>query len=165
MGRFASVVLCTSAVFQLVVSMSVPEIYENYPCTGGPQSLTSERARTSEDCEQIWRIGSSPIGRIWNGSAECHRPCSQVTVGEIVVSLCVNITLTVLCVEDYMTEYRIHFNGINPSPQVQPKNRARYGCYAGVAVLGVLLLVALVGQVHCYRSHRHGSRNTDLVQL
>ncbi|KAL7874759.1 hypothetical protein SRHO_G00057290 [Serrasalmus rhombeus] len=165
MVRFVFVVLFTATVFQHVVSMSVPEIYENYPCAGGLQSLTSEHGRLAEDCEQIWSIGSSPIGRIWNGSAECHRPCSQVTVGEIVVSKCVNITLTVLCVEDYMTEYRIHFNGINPSPQIQPKNRARYGCYASVAVLGTLLSVALVGLFHCYRSHHHGSRNTEVIQL
>lgn len=40
---------------------------------------------------------SQPIGNYESGSDECHSPCINVTAGEMIISGCVNATLTVIC--------------------------------------------------------------------
>lgn len=40
---------------------------------------------------------SQPIGSFMSGVVECQSPCINVTAGQIVISTCINATLTVIC--------------------------------------------------------------------
>ncbi|KAK3552005.1 hypothetical protein QTP70_031604 [Hemibagrus guttatus] len=107
-----------------------------------------------------------PIGSFMPGSDECHSPCINVTAGEIIISGCVNATLTVICNQGHVTEFRIHYLGIqnNPLPlqNYMKIDRHHYGIYA----CGMFLLLIFVGFSipHCI-SHHCTVRNTGPNQI
>ncbi|KAM9488720.1 uncharacterized protein Hap1MRO34_005592 [Clarias gariepinus] len=152
--------LFTAVIYSHVVSASVVETTENYSCQEGPQVLTSELARGAIDCEQSWSAESTPIGSFMSGSVECHSPCTNVTAGQIIISICVNLSLTVICFQEHVTEYRTHFLGLQmtPLPLQNFKKRDRYGIYACL----ILLVLVLTGfaTLHIFAPQNWKHRST-----
>ncbi|MCJ8728184.1 hypothetical protein PDJAM_G00001510 [Pangasius djambal] len=151
-------VLLTLAIYSHVESASVPETSEKYSCQEGSQVLKSEHASRDTDCEQSWNTESIPIGSFMSDGVECHSPCINVTAGEIIISRCINATLTVICYQAHVIEYRIHFLGIwiNPLPLQNIRKRDRHGIYA---CLALLLLIFVLFAIRHYISQLHRIRN------
>lgn len=136
MSMIALVLLMVMS-YSYVVSASVLETTKDYSCQEGSQILKLEHANSATDCEQSWTAEGIPIGNFVNGIGECHSPCTNVAAGEILISSCLNATLTIICNQGHLTESRIHFLGIqiNPSPLQNFNKRDRYGIYASLLLL------------------------------
>ncbi|KAG7336259.1 hypothetical protein KOW79_000952 [Hemibagrus wyckioides] len=159
-------VLFTLASYSYVACALVSETTMNYPCQEGSQVLKLENANRAINCEQSWTADSIPIGSFMSGSVECHSPCITVTDGEIVISGCVNATLTVICNQVHVTEFRTHYLGIqsNPLPLQDYKKTDRH--HYGTCACVMLLLLIFVGFSiqHCI-SHQCTVRNTGPNQI
>ncbi|XP_076827656.1 uncharacterized protein LOC143474176 [Brachyhypopomus gauderio] len=158
----SELISATFILYHCASSATVPETSQKYTCGEGSHDIISRRARTDVNCEQIWTIEDSPIGIFLNGNVECHEPCSRVTLGQITVTHCDNLTLTVICLQEYLSEYRINFHGIISNvPPNTGKKRDHYGILASLA----LLITAVLGLIfQHYIPQCHGNRQTGVIQ-
>ncbi|KAK2854626.1 hypothetical protein Q7C36_006495 [Tachysurus vachellii] len=155
-------VLFTLASFFYVVSAYVSQTTVKYSCQEGSQVLKLDNASRAIDCEQTWTAESIPIGSFMAGSVECNIPCINVTASEIVISGCVNATLTVICNQEHLAEFRIHYLGIPNNPLTlqffKKIHRHRYGICASAMLL---LLIFVVFSIQYCKSHHCTIKNTE----
>ncbi|KAG1962040.1 hypothetical protein F2P79_005785 [Pimephales promelas] len=116
-----------------------------YNCTEDLHHAESEYAKKHPYCDQYWSAQELSIGTYLRSTLGCHSPCKELVVGRITLTECVNITLSVICTQDDLTEHRVHFYGIRvPQSLDKPAKRGHIGIFLSIALLVITIIAYLL---------------------